>query len=321
MYKPTLQSNFVTISSIKPTNETETAYKWLLTAAERGGRSVPLQYYLVFEPDLDKFKPGDRIQLWWANVAGTILAFKMESDDVQKAQKQLTDMIDQLSREVEKGAKLAIDTAVKDGLRKGKATDTTGDTVTISPFKDDSELGRVFGTVQSVTYVFDKGHKPEDTRQQCICRLSDDTSYVYLIPAFITPPREGDQVHITYNEEESPGAGRTVTSICSFAPEGTSVDPLLDRKHMHEAVAVVQELKEQNWMVAPPGRFPWLIIVKHRTSGPKKYWLAFQPDTDKLLPNSLVRIFWLAKDDNRISKEAVALRIDPIGDVTYRDEA
>lgn len=70
----------------------------------------------------------------------------------------------------------------------------------------------------------------------------------------------------------------------------------------------------------PSHRQTATMQVKHRTGGPKEYLLAFQPDLDKLIPNTMVRIYWVAKSDESATKTAVALRIEPIAQVEYLDQ-
>ena len=113
---------------------------------------------------------------------------------------------------------------------------------------------------------------------------------------------------------------RIITSYRVPQPEGISVEVSVPEKLLNQNVAVVKNLSPAN-RVWNQNRTTQMhtMQVKHRDGGPKCYNLMFRPNEAELQQDRIVRVYWAAKDDEAAEKIGLAIRVDVLGDVQYRD--
>ena len=167
----------------------------------------------------------------------------------------------------------------------------------------------------------------EDPRHRYILKVGEQDGHwaeegqevvLFWVPADDVPAE--DLVTEPF-EAPDPKKLRLVTEMLRYQPDGTSVEVEVKPRDTNDSVAVVKSLKPP-YTEKPQyeGIYPtWRMLVKHRDSGPKEYHLAFNPNLEELQEDQLVRIYWVARNDEVAKKTGWALRVNVIGEVRYRN--
>lgn len=135
-----------------------------------------------------------------------------------------------------------------------------------------------------------------------------------------------DEVILEWKEADAPWlaevSGHPVRIITRYrAPrlEGVSVDINVPKELLNQNVAVIKELSPHWYKEDSPAQM-YEMKVKHRDGGPKCYNLMFRPNEVELRKDRMVRIYWAARNEETAEKIGLALCVDVLGDVQYRDE-